>query len=72
MPPDSVVVSAAVLIVVLRMCASDDAVPRVANIPYRARCREALYGRAGQAAGWLGLRLAQRVFGQEAPALMLC
>jgi hypothetical protein len=33
MPPDSVDVSAAVLIVVLRMCTSDDAVPRVAHIP---------------------------------------
>jgi len=54
-------VSAAVLIVVLRMCASDGAVPRVA-----------LHGSAGQAAGCLGLRLARlRVFGQEAPALMV-
>jgi hypothetical protein len=54
-------VSAAVLIVVLRMCASDGAVPRVA-----------LHGSAGQAAGCLGLRLARlRVFGQEAPALMI-
>jgi hypothetical protein len=34
--------------------------------------REALNGRAQQAAGWLGLRLAQlRVFGQKAPTLML-
>jgi len=65
-------VSAAVLIVVLRMCASDGAVPRVTHIPYRARCRAALHGSAGQAAGCLGLRLARlRVFGQEAPALMI-
>jgi hypothetical protein len=72
MPPDSVVVSAAVLIVILRMCASDGAVPRVAHIAHRARCREALHSSSGQAAGYLGLRLAQlRVFGQEAPALIL-
>jgi hypothetical protein len=34
--------------------------------------RKTLHGSAGQAAGCLGLRLAQlRVFGQEAPALVV-
>jgi hypothetical protein len=65
MPPESVVVvSAAVLIVVLRMCTSDG---MHGGYPGTMRDRRgALRGSAGQPAGCLGLRLTQlRAFGQE-------
>ena len=62
--------SAAVLIVVSRMCTSDGAVPRVAHISSLcAIIAGALNRSAGQAAGCLSLRLAQlQVLGQKAPA----